>query len=48
MLNGAIFFMIFGIPALFNLRMNRTESCLREQLLKLELQLAELKEKEKE
>jgi len=41
-LNGAIFFMIFGIPAVFNLRINRTESALREHLLKLELKVAEL------
>ena len=41
-LNGAIFFMIFGIPALFSLRINRMESALREHLLKLELKVAEL------
>jgi hypothetical protein len=42
MLQGAIFFMVFGIPALFNLRINRTETALREHLLKLELKVAEL------
>jgi len=41
-LNGLIFFLIFGIPALFNLRINRMETTLREHLLKLELKVAEL------
>ncbi|MBI5093054.1 MAG: hypothetical protein HZB26_11530 [Candidatus Hydrogenedentes bacterium] len=41
-LNGAVAFMVFGIPALFNLRINRTEAVLREHLLKVELELAEL------
>ena len=41
-LNGAIFFMIFGIPAIFTLRINRTESAIREQMLKLELKVSEL------
>jgi len=45
MLSGAIFFMVFGIPAIFNMRINRTEYTLREQLLKIELKMAELSEK---
>ena len=45
MLNTAVFFMIFGIPALFNMRINRTEASLREQLLKIELKMAEMAEK---
>ena len=44
-LNGAIFFLIFGIPALFNMRINRTEASLREQMLKLELKMTEIAEK---
>ena len=44
-LNGAVFFLIFGIPALFNMRINRTEASLREQLLKIELKMTELAEK---
>ena len=44
-LNGAIFFLIFGIPALFNIRINRTEASLREQMLKLELKMTEIAEK---
>jgi hypothetical protein len=47
MLIGSIFFLIFGIPALFNMRINRTESSLREQLLKIELQIAEIADKAK-
>jgi len=45
MLSGAIFFMIFGIPALFNMRISRTEASLREQLLRIQLNMAELTEK---
>jgi len=45
-LQGAVFFMMFGIPAIFNMRMNRMESNIREQMLKLELKLAESKESE--
>jgi len=45
MLSGAIFFLVFGIPAIFNLRINRTEASLREQLLKIELKIAELADK---
>jgi hypothetical protein len=45
MLSGAIFFLIFGIPAIFNMRINRTEVSLREHLLKIELKVAELAEK---
>ena len=45
MLSGAIFFLIFGIPALFNMRISRTEASLREQLLKIELKIAELADK---
>lgn len=41
-LSGAVFFLIFGIPALFNLRINRTEASFKEQLLKIELKIAEL------
>jgi hypothetical protein len=44
-LMGGIFFLIFGIPAIFNMRINRTESALSERLLKIELQLAELADK---
>ena len=47
MLIGSIFFLVFGIPALFNMRINRTESSLREQLLKIELQIAEIADKSK-
>lgn len=47
MLSGGIFFLIFGIPAIFNMRLNRTESSLREQLLKIELQIAEIADKTK-
>jgi predicted membrane channel-forming protein YqfA (hemolysin III family) len=47
MLFGGIFFLVFGIPAIFNMRINRAESTLREQLLKLELQIAEIAEKTK-
>jgi len=39
---GAILLMIFGIPALFNLRVNRMEFALREHLLELQLKVAEL------
>ena len=39
MLIGVIFFLIFGIPALLNMRINRTEASLREQLLKIELKM---------
>ena len=45
MLSGVIFFLIFGLPASFNMRINRTEASLREQLLKIELKMAELAEK---
>jgi hypothetical protein len=45
MLSGGIFFLIFGIPAIFIMRINRTESSLREQMLKIELRIAELSEK---
>jgi hypothetical protein len=44
-LNSAVFFMIFGIPALFIMRINRTETTLREHLLKIELELARLADK---
>lgn len=47
MITGGIFFLAFGIPAVFNMRINRTESALREHLLKLELQIAEMAEKTK-
>lgn len=43
-LNGAIFFMVFGIPALFTMRINRTEVGLREELLKLQLKVLEINE----
>lgn len=46
-LSGCIFFLIFGIPAIFNMRINRTESSLREQLLRIELKIAELADKTK-
>ena len=42
MVSGGIFFLIFGIPAIFSMRINRTESSLREQLLNIELKIAEL------
>lgn len=45
MLSGGIFFLIFGIPAIFFMRINRTESLLREQLLNIELKIAELADK---
>lgn len=41
-LNGAVFFMIFGIPALFTMRINRMEATLREHVLRVELEVAEL------
>ena len=41
-LNGLVFFVIFAIPAIFNLRVNRLELGLREQLLRMEITLAEL------
>ena len=44
-LSGLTFFLVFGVPALFNMRINRTETLLREQLLKIELKLAELAER---
>jgi hypothetical protein len=47
MLSGCIFFIIFGIPSIFNTRINRTESSLREQLLRIELRMAELADKSK-
>ena len=43
---GSVFFMMFGIPAILNMRMNRMESNIREQMLKLELKLAEREESE--
>lgn len=45
MLSGGIFFLIFGIPAIFSMRINRAESSLREQLLNIELKIAELADK---
>jgi hypothetical protein len=43
-LNAIAFFLVFGLPALFIMRMNRTEATLREHLLRLELRLEELED----
>lgn len=43
-LNSLAFFVAFAIPAFINLRVNRMELGLREQLLKLELKLAQMVE----
>jgi tetrahydromethanopterin S-methyltransferase subunit E len=44
-ISGAVFFMIFGIPAIINMRVNRMEYTLRQHLLKIELKIAELSER---
>ena len=41
-LNGLVFFVAFAIPAILCLRINRLELSLREQLLRMEITLAEL------
>lgn len=41
-LNGLIFFVMFAIPAIFNLRINRMELGVREQLLRMEITLLEI------
>jgi predicted lysophospholipase L1 biosynthesis ABC-type transport system permease subunit len=43
-LNGLVFFVAFAIPAFINMRVNRMELGLREQLLKMELTLAQITE----
>ncbi len=45
-LNMMVFILLFGVPAAINLRMNRTESALREQLLRLELKLEQMQEEQ--
>lgn len=45
MISGGVFFMIFGIPAIINMRFNRTELTIRQHLLKIELRMAELSER---
>jgi cation transport ATPase len=42
---GAVFFMIFGLPAIINMRVNRMEYTLRQHLLNIELKMAELSER---
>jgi hypothetical protein len=43
-LNGLVFIVLFGIPAIVNLRINRMEQGLREQMLRLQITLAEIAE----
>ncbi len=40
-LYGLVFFVVFAIPALMNLRVNRLELSLREQMLRMQIALAE-------
>jgi len=44
-LNAIAYFLIFGLPAMFVMRLNRMEATLREHLLRLELRLEELEER---
>ena len=43
-LYGLVFFVVFAIPAILNLRVNRLEMNLREQMLKMQITLAEIVE----
>lgn len=47
MLSGGIFFLAFGIPSILSMRINRIESSLKEQMLRIELQMAEFADKTK-
>jgi len=44
-LYGLVFFVMFGVPSLMTMHLNRAELRLREHMLRLELRIAELAEK---
>jgi hypothetical protein len=45
-LDGLVFFVVFAIPAFVSMRVNRMEMCVREQLLRMEITMAEMAERQ--